>query len=82
MNILEIGVRAEGLEEAEEELFGADGYITNPNGHVFRERKFQSRYSKLNNLKHLLARRDDAAGNRVSATFYARVLDTFCNDCK
>ncbi|EFO23596.1 hypothetical protein LOAG_04890 [Loa loa] len=72
INILEVGARAEGLEEAEEELFGPDGYISNPNGHIFREKRFQSRYPKLNHLKERYIRKNGEHPIRV--TFYVRMF--------
>lgn len=69
---MEIGVRSEGLEKVEEELFGPDGYISNPNGHVFREKQFQTRYSKLNHLKEMYRRGMDE--NRIRVTFSIRVI--------
>ncbi|KAM3718740.1 putative apolipophorin protein [Dirofilaria immitis] len=74
VNILEIGVRAEGMEEAEEELFGPDGYISNPNGHVFRKKRFQSRYPKLNHLKELYRKKNSGIDNRMRASFYVRMF--------
>uniref|UniRef100_A0A915PUL0 Vitellogenin n=1 Tax=Setaria digitata TaxID=48799 RepID=A0A915PUL0_9BILA len=74
VNILEIGTQAVGLEQAEEELFGPDGYISNPNGHVFREKTFHSRYPKLNQLKQLYSRRKNAVEDRITTTFYVRMF--------
>uniref|UniRef100_A0A8R1Y3W3 Vitellogenin domain-containing protein n=1 Tax=Onchocerca volvulus TaxID=6282 RepID=A0A8R1Y3W3_ONCVO len=74
INILEIGARTENMEEAEEELFGPDGYISNPNGHVFREKRFQSRYPKLNHLKELYRRRNIGVENQIRASFYMRMF--------
>ncbi|VBB31264.1 unnamed protein product, partial [Acanthocheilonema viteae] len=74
INILEIGAQTKGLEEAEEELFGPDGYISNPNGHVFREKRFQSRYPKLNHLQELYRRRKDNVENPMRMTFYIRMF--------
>ncbi|VDK85846.1 unnamed protein product [Litomosoides sigmodontis] len=72
INLLEIGVRSDGLEKAEEELFGPDGYVSNPNGHVFREKQFQSRYSKLNRLQEIYRRRMN--GNTMRVTCYIRMF--------
>ncbi|VDO70600.1 unnamed protein product [Onchocerca flexuosa] len=74
INILEIGARTENMEEAEEELFGPDGYISNPNGHVFREKRFQSRYPKLNHLKELHMRRNIGIESQMRASFYMRMF--------
>lgn len=74
INILEIGARAEGLEEAEEDLFGPDGYISNSNGHVFRKKRFQSRYSKLNRLKEMYMKRKNGAGKSLQLSYYIRVI--------
>ncbi|CAG9538789.1 unnamed protein product [Cercopithifilaria johnstoni] len=74
VNILEIGARTEGLEKAEEELFGPDGYISNPNGYVFREKRFQSRYPKLNHLQELHRRRKNDIEDSIRMTFYIRMF--------
>ncbi|VDN05069.1 unnamed protein product [Thelazia callipaeda] len=74
MNIFEIGVQSEGLEKANEELFGPDGYFTNPNGHVFREKKFQSLYPRLNHLKQLYAYKHQSSDNQIKAALHIRMF--------
>uniref|UniRef100_A0A914ZTX6 Vitellogenin n=2 Tax=Parascaris TaxID=6254 RepID=A0A914ZTX6_PARUN len=74
LNILELGARSEGLEQVDNSLFGPDGYISNPNGHVFREKKFRSRIDKINQLKVLYLRKSDFVEDQVSASMYLRMF--------
>ncbi|VDM39079.1 unnamed protein product [Toxocara canis] len=74
LNILELGARAEGLEQLNNDLFGVDGYISNPNGHVFREKKFRSHNEKINQMKVLYLRKGDFVENQVSASMYMRMF--------
>ena len=76
-NVFEIGGRAEGLEPVHDDLLGADGYITNPNGHVFREKKYRFHNDKANQMKELFFRHGDYVENRVTASYYFRVSNCY-----
>ncbi|VDK17474.1 unnamed protein product [Anisakis simplex] len=74
LNILELDARAEGLEQLDNELFGADGYISNPNGHVFHDKKFQSHNAKVNQLKVLFQKKGDFIEDQLSGSLSARMF--------
>lgn len=77
VNFLEFGARSEGLEQLMDSLTGPDGYFTNPNGYLFREKSAEHKNTKVRSLHDLYKKRGNVRNNdHLAASTYIKVKST------